>query len=176
MLLWFDPEAQVSIAAGAMAAYAANPLPQLPVSQFIIRGGTVYAGAQGYDNRTWKPEALWMPRFSFGYKLGEKNVIKGGYGMYYDTLNARDFTPDQQGYDVATVNPVSNDFGLTWALGDPKNGICHWRSLPGGRDGAIAGASGPRSASRCWAGASRPKTPTACTRACSGGGLAGSGN
>jgi hypothetical protein len=123
MLLWFDPEAQVSIATGAEAAYAANPIPQVPVSQFTIRGGTVYAGAQGYDNRTWKPEALWMPRFSFGYKLGEKNVIKGGYGMYYDTLNARDFTPDQQGYDVATVNPVSNDFGLTWALSDPARGI-----------------------------------------------------
>jgi hypothetical protein len=123
MLLWFDPLAEVSIAAGAEAAYAANPIPQVPVSDFSIQGGTVYAAAQGYGNRTWKPEALWMPRFSFGYKLGETNVIKGGYGMYYDTLNARDFTPDQQGYDVSTVNPVSNDFGLTWALGDPKNGV-----------------------------------------------------
>jgi hypothetical protein len=123
MLLWFDPLAEVSIAAGAKAAYAANPIPQVPVSEFSIQGGTVYSGAQGYGTRTWKPEALWMPRFSFGYKLGEKNVIKGGYGMYYDTLNARDFTPDQQGYDVSTVNPASNDFGLTWALGDPKNGV-----------------------------------------------------
>ena len=77
----------------------------------------------GYDDRTWKPEALWMPRFSFGYRLGEKNVIKGGYGMYYDTLNARDWTPDQEGFDVTTTNPLSNDFGQTFALGDPRNGI-----------------------------------------------------
>jgi hypothetical protein len=122
-LLWFDPTAEVSIASAAEAAYAASPIPQVPVSQFNVQGGTVYAGAPGYSDRTWEPEALWMPRVSFGYKLGEKNVLKGGYGMYYDTINARDFTPDQQGYDVSTNNPVSTDFGQTFLLGDPKNGI-----------------------------------------------------
>ncbi len=64
-----------------------------------------------------------MPRLSFGYKLGEKTVIKGGYGMYYDTINARDWTPNQDGYDVTTTNQLSNDFGQTFALGDPRNGI-----------------------------------------------------
>ncbi len=122
-LLWFDPEAQVSIAAAAQAAYAANPLPEMPASQFRIQGGTVYAGTPGYDDRSWRPEALWMPRFSFGYKLGEKNVIKGGYGIYYDTLNARDWTPDLQGFNITTTNQLSNDFGQTFALGNPRNGV-----------------------------------------------------
>lgn len=122
-LLWFDPLAPVSIAAVAEAAYAANPLPQVPASQFKVVGGSVYAGTQGYGDRTWKPEALWMPRVSFGYKLGDKNVIKGGYGLYYDTLNARDWTPNQDGYNVTTTNPLSNDFGLTFALGDPRRGV-----------------------------------------------------
>lgn len=122
-MLWFDPAAQVSIAAAAEAAYARNPLPELPASQFKVVGGSVYAGTAGYDDRTWQPEALWMPRFSFGYKLGEKNVIKGGYGVYYDTLNARDWTPNQDGFDVTTSNPLSNDFGQTFNLGDPRNGI-----------------------------------------------------
>jgi hypothetical protein len=88
-----------------------------------VVGGSVYAGAPGYSDRTWKPETLWMPRFSFGYKLTDKDVVKGGYGMYYDTLNARDWTPRQDGFNVTTSNPLSNDFGLTWALGDPKNGV-----------------------------------------------------
>ena len=123
MLLWFDPEAAVTIGPGAEAAYARNPLPELPPSQFNVQGGVTYAGVDGYDERTWQPEALWMPRFSFGYKLGDKNVVKGGYGIFYDTLNARDFTPNQEGYDVSTINPVSTDFGQTWLLGDPKNGI-----------------------------------------------------
>ena len=123
MALWFDPAAEVSIAPAAEAAYARNPLPQLPPSQFNVQGGVIYAGTPGYDDQTWNPEALWMPRFSFGYKLGEKNVIKGGYGVYYDTLNARDFAPNQEGYDVTTANPVSTDFGQTWLLGDPRRGI-----------------------------------------------------
>ena len=123
MVLWFDPEAAVSIAAGAEAAYARNPMPELPASQFKVQGGGVYAGASGYDDRSWKPESLWMPRASFGYKLGERSVIKGGYGIYYDTVNARDFAPNQEGYDVGTTNPVSTDFGQTWLLGDPRNGV-----------------------------------------------------
>jgi hypothetical protein len=122
-LLWFDPDAEVSIAAIAEAAYAARPDPALPASAFNVQGGTVYAGAEGYDDRSWKPEALWMPRLSFGYRLGERMAVKGGYGMYYDTLNARDWTPDLQGFNVTTTNQLSNDFGRTFALGDPRNGI-----------------------------------------------------
>jgi hypothetical protein len=122
-MLWFDSNAPVSIAAAAQAAYAASPDPALPVSQFKVQGGSVYAGTPGYDERTWKPEALWMPRFSAVYKLGQKSVIKSGYGMYYDTLNARDWTPNQDGFNVTTSNPLSTDFGLTFALGDPRNGI-----------------------------------------------------
>ena len=122
-LLWFDPDAQLSIAAAAEAAYARNPIPEIPVSQFKVRGGSIYAGAAGYDDRSWKPEALWMPRTSFGYRLGEKMAVKGGYGMFYDTLNARDWTPDLQGFNVTTSNPLSNDFGLTFNLGDPRRGI-----------------------------------------------------
>ena len=63
-MLWFDPNAPVTIAAAAQAAYAASPDAALPVSQFKVHGGSVYAGVPGHDDRTWKPEALWMPRFS----------------------------------------------------------------------------------------------------------------
>ena len=128
----------------------------------------------GMADRTWKPEALWMPRVSFGYKLGEKNVLKGGYGMYYDTLNARDWTPNQDGFNVTTTNPLSNDFGLTWALGDPKNGILPL-AIPfpvrASTGSAVRNRPGQRAraATTCWAAASPPRTPTGPTRACSGG-------
>jgi hypothetical protein len=122
-LLWFDPNAESAIAAVAKAAYAANPQAGFPASQFDVRGGTVYAGTPGYDDRSWKPEGLWMPRFSFGYKLGEKNVIKGGYGTYFDTLNARDWTPNLEGFNVTTTNPLSTNFGQAFLLGDPRNGV-----------------------------------------------------
>jgi hypothetical protein len=122
-LLTFDPEAELAISALAEAAYARNPDPALPASAFDVRGGAIYAGQEGYRERSWEPEALWMPRFSFGYRLGDKMAVKGGYGMYYDTLNARDWTPDQEGYDITTTNVLSTDFGRTFLLGNPKNGI-----------------------------------------------------
>jgi hypothetical protein len=122
-MLWFDPNAEVSIAQIAEAAYAKNPVAGLPASEFNVQGGSVYAGTPGYGVRSWKPEALWMPRFSMNYKIGDRNVIKTGYGLYYDTLNARDWTPNQDGFDVTTTNQLSTDFGQTFLLGDPRNGI-----------------------------------------------------
>jgi hypothetical protein len=122
-LAWFDPDADLAIASIAEAAYAANPIPGLPASEFKVRGGGVYVGAPGYDTRTFKPEALWMPRVSLAYKLGLKDVIKGGYGMFYDTINARGWTPNRTGFSATTTNNVSDDNGLTWALGDPLRGI-----------------------------------------------------
>ena len=119
-----------------------------------------------------------MPRFSFGYKLGEKNVIKGGYGIYFDTLNARDWTPNQDGFNVTTTNQLSNDFGQTFALGDPRNGILPLANpfpVRVHRQPLRSRSSGTRSApTPCSAAASRPRTPTARTRACSGGAWAGS--
>jgi cation diffusion facilitator CzcD-associated flavoprotein CzcO len=63
-----------------------------------------------------------MPRFSFGYKLGEKNVIKGGYGVYYDTLNARDWTPNQDGFDV-TMFEKGPELGGVWAASRTYPGL-----------------------------------------------------
>ncbi len=50
----------------------------------------------GQDGTVWKPQTMWMPRFSAAYKLGEKTVLKAGYGIYYDTLNAADYTPNNR--------------------------------------------------------------------------------
>ena len=154
-------------------------IPALPASQFNVQGGTVYAGAEGYDDRSWKPEALWMPRLSFGYRLGDKMAIKGGYGMYYDTLNARDWTPDLQGFNVTTTNPLSNDFGRTFALGDPRNGILPLvdpfpvRAATGSRyENVLGNALG---LDTMLGRGSRRRTRTASTRACSGGVCPGSG-
>jgi hypothetical protein len=120
----FDPEAQLAITQAAEAAYASNPLPQLPASQFRVRGGALYAGAPGGRERTWAGEHMWMPRFSAAYKLNDRTVIKGGYGLFFDTLNAADYTSiNQLGYSVTTTNVASTDFGQTWLLGDPVNGV-----------------------------------------------------
>jgi len=66
---------------------------------------------------------MFMPRVSAAYKLGEKTVVKGGYGLFYDTLNAADYTANNLGYNSTTTVTNSTDFGQTFALGDPRNGV-----------------------------------------------------
>src|SRR5687767_5707041 len=127
----FDPDARLAITDAAQAAYGRNPIPQLPVSAFRVLGGSVYAGAPGVSGLSWKGESMWMPRVSGAYTLGERTVIKGGYGLFFDTLNAGDYGGvgannsgfNQLGYSSSTTNVSSTDFGRSWLLGDPRNGI-----------------------------------------------------
>ena len=118
----FDPNAKLAISDLAEAAYARAPIAQLPASDFHVRGGSVYATAPGQDGTVWRPQALWMPRLSAAYKLGEKTVLKAGYGIYYDTLNAADFTQNNPGFSSTTTNTNSTNFGQTFLLGNPYTG------------------------------------------------------
>ena len=88
----FNPTEQLAITQLAQAAYASSPIPQVPVSQFSVLGGSLYAASPGATGKTWAGESMWMPRASAAYKLGERTVVKAGYGMFYDTLNAADYT------------------------------------------------------------------------------------
>lgn len=122
----FNPTATVPIAADAQAAYAANPVPELPAAQFSVVGGTQYAGLNGAPSSLWKSQLMYLPRVAASYAVTTKTVVRGGYGVYYDTLTVRDFSyglPNQFGYSRDTITTFSTDFGQTWASGDPKNGI-----------------------------------------------------
>jgi hypothetical protein len=102
--------------AGARTAYAASPIPELPASQFNPRGGTAYLGTQGFDTAT-KGWRQFMPKLGVVYSLDQKTVIRGGYGMYMDTLNVNNSRPDTFGYNQATTTPITNDAGLTFCCG-----------------------------------------------------------
>jgi hypothetical protein len=66
---------------------------------------------------------MWMPRVSGAYSVNDKTVLKAGYGLYYDTLNATAFAPIQTGFSQTTTRNLSVDFGQTYLLGDPKRGV-----------------------------------------------------
>lgn len=123
MLVGFDPNAAISIAPLVEAAYAANPIPQLPASAFDVRGGSVYASDPGQTGLSWPGQSMWMPRVSGSWSMNDRTVLKAGYGMYYDTLNATIFAVNQTGYSARTRSVPSVDFGQTWILGDPENGV-----------------------------------------------------
>jgi hypothetical protein len=123
MIVGWDPGATTSITQAAEAAYLASGVPNTPtmLPGISVRGGAVYATDPGQDGTTWKGQAMWMPRVSWAYKLGSRTVVKGGWGLYYDTLNAGDSDPSQSGYNVTTTNNISNDLGRTflYSMFDP---------------------------------------------------------
>lgn len=123
LIIDYDKNAVLPISTAAEAAYAKNPIPELPASQFKVLGGAVYAGAPGAPRRAWGSQLMWLPRIGFGYQVDSKTVFRGGYGIYYDTLdvNAISFGGNQTGFSRGTSTTISTDQGVNWLAGDPFN-------------------------------------------------------
>ena len=126
----FDPAAQLPITGAAQAAYAVNPISQLPASQFKVLGGSVYPGAGGADRKLWKNVMLWQPRIAAAYQINSRTVLRVGTGLFYDTFNVMGLTGsgtttpiNQLGFSRSTSTTLSTDFGQTWLAGNPYNGV-----------------------------------------------------
>jgi hypothetical protein len=82
----FDPTAPQGIAAQALAAYAAQPDPALPVGRFQVRGGLLFAGVNGVPRTLWDKQfdnfANFAPRVGFAYQAFQKVVVRGGFGVF----------------------------------------------------------------------------------------------
>jgi hypothetical protein len=77
----FDPDALLNITNAAQAAYAANPIPQVPPSEFRVRGGLGFES----DNEpaSVNPDLNnFQPRVGFAYQLNPKTVLRGGWAIY----------------------------------------------------------------------------------------------
>jgi hypothetical protein len=70
-----------------MSTFAANePNPgagNRPGALIFTGTGAGRTGRRTFDE---VPTDAWGPRFGFAYRLGDKNVIRGGYGVYYNTV------------------------------------------------------------------------------------------
>jgi hypothetical protein len=120
---WFDENAKLPITDAAQAAYARNPVPELAPSAFSVKGGSVYPGVNGVSSSLQIGEFMLLPRIGAAYQINSRTVLRSGYGIYFDTLNAQNQGIDQTGFSRSTVNPITNDFGMTWLSGNPGAGI-----------------------------------------------------
>jgi hypothetical protein len=104
------------------AAFNANPSAfALPPDQFHALGGLSFAGD---DNRNiWDADkSNWQPRFGLSYKLTEKTVLRGGFGIFMAPFQVE--TPFQPGFSGSTPFVPTNDNGRNFiaTLGNPFPG------------------------------------------------------
>lgn len=108
----FDPSAELAITQAARARYAANPLAQLPASQFNPVGGVTFASES--NPGFWNADRNNIqPRLGFAYSLNERTVLRGGWAIY--TVPALfNYAVFQPGFSQATPMVASTDNGLTF--------------------------------------------------------------
>src|SRR5262249_19848825 len=99
----FDFAAASPIEAAARAAYAANPIPQVPIDQFRVRGGLTFPAVNGQSNSLWEPNRKnFMPRVGFAYALTPAFVVRGGYGIYFEPIGVPNTNVIQTGFTQTT--------------------------------------------------------------------------
>jgi TonB dependent receptor-like, beta-barrel len=101
--------------AAAKTAYALNPIPELPASQFRVLGGLQFVNQGGAGRSPFKGEKdNFLPRFGLAWQPLEKLVVRGGYGLFYDTLGVNTTAPIQTGFSQSTPIQASPDNGITY--------------------------------------------------------------
>ncbi len=142
-IVGWDPTASLPIASAANAAYAstlanatAAQQAVLP-SSLVIQGGPLYAGVNGVSSRQFVNDYRILPRLAFSYAITPKTVIRAGYGIFFDTINANDasshptatisgatgayagflFSTDQDGYSTSTSVASSTNYGANFVAG-----------------------------------------------------------
>jgi Carboxypeptidase regulatory-like domain/TonB dependent receptor len=110
----FDFDTPLPIAATAQANYARSPIPEIPASQFAVRGGLLYPDTGG-SRTAWKRNlGNIMPRASFAWLATPDTSVRGGYGLFYDVLGTNRITVNQIGYSRDTTLTPSLDNGQTF--------------------------------------------------------------
>jgi len=111
----FDTAAAQPFEAAVSANYARNPTPEIPASQFSVKGGPTFAAVGGQSRGVWGLDKNnFMPRVGFAYNVTPRTVIRGGFGMYYGSLGTRVGEVIQTGFTRTTQLVPTNDGGVSF--------------------------------------------------------------
>jgi hypothetical protein len=122
----FDSSYTQPIEGSVQTKYAAlnDAALKAEVPQLTVRGGLLFASS-GLRALYETPKHNFMPRFGFAYKLNEKTVVRGGYGIFFGFLGERRGDVIQTGYSITTnFVPTTNNVTFSSTLSNPfPNGI-----------------------------------------------------
>src|SRR5262249_11960413 len=77
----FDTTSPNPIQGAALAAYAANPIPELAPADFHVLGRSTYATSP--NPGFWNPvKTNFEPRAGFALSVNRSTVLRGGFGIY----------------------------------------------------------------------------------------------
>ncbi len=83
----------------------------VPASAFKVYGAQLYAGVNGQPvTATNSVYDQWQPRVGAAYRLGNKTVIRGGFGKFYQSSGSKQ---GQNGFSRTTNVVSSIDSGIT---------------------------------------------------------------
>jgi hypothetical protein len=120
----FDEEAVQPIEAAARAALN-SAATGVPLDQFRVRGGLLFAGVNGQPRGLYEtPKNNLMPRVGATFKLDDRTLLRGGYGIFYGFLGQRRGDVITTGFSATTSMVPSLDNGLTFieTLSNPFQG------------------------------------------------------
>ena len=109
----FDGSTPNPIDAAARVNYARNPIPEIPAAQFRALGGPTWVNGSNRSPFLGEKNNL-MPRIGFALQLAKDSILRGGYGIFFNTLGVNTILPLQTGFAQSTPIQASLDNGLSF--------------------------------------------------------------
>lgn len=129
---------------GAAAYAAASPFATNPLLPATINpvGGAIFANTNGYGLAPYSsPKFDFSPRIGFAYSVAPRTVIRGGFGMFYDSIQLYDLSSSNSG-STTTITLPQQGYSQTSSLVAPSyiNGAI---SIVGTLDNPFPGGLSP---------------------------------